>query len=64
MAAMIVNTACPSGDPVSICSRSETDSTPTPRCRNRSSASTRCRTERPKRSNAATTTTGWFYALR
>src|SRR6266571_667031 len=53
MAAMMVNTACPSGEPVSICSRSEMNSTP--RWRKSSSISIRCFVERLTRSKAAVT---------
>src|SRR5947208_15054327 len=55
MAAMMVNTAWPSAEPVSICSRRLMNSTF--RWRKSSSASTRCRTDLPRRSKAATTTT-------
>src|SRR5438094_2378637 len=61
MAAMIVKTAVPNGDPVSMDSRRLMNSTP--RWRKSSRVSTRCRTDLPARSNAATTTTSTFRAF-
>src|SRR5882724_3353285 len=61
MAAMIVKIAWPRGPLPSICSLRLINSTP--RWRKTSSVSTKCRTERPRRSSAATTTTSTFRAL-